>query len=433
MLDAAVGKDFNQDWWQREKRRRQNRVLLFLVLLLILIAFFYWQAAHGRTGGVGEFDFDTKNHIAFINQGAQGNTALYVVRADGTNLRRMTAEDDKSTKREPAWTMDGKSILFSSNRGNNQTSQIWRMGNGETKQLTYGSGQKFTPFANPDGKRAGFIVQGSVKTVYLNGNEVVQILPPPSAGSTDTDNPNELANSAEPRGPYLTASPSFDGRSIAGVQSLNPEDNPAPTNDFPLGEQVVRVLTPAMEKASVLDTGRETSLSWQGDLLTLATAFTEAETKDDKGKKVLISGIRLWDVSTAKPTTPKQIFTAVGFTVEPKNVSLSPDGKRIAFEIWRLKGEGNRELRGIVVMDTAIPGGVQTPAQADKIPITLPVIDGGRPQMPRWSPDGSRLLYEVVKGDTSDLWIVNADGTNPLNLTKNLPGLKSQAAWAPSK
>jgi len=62
----------------------------------------------------------------------------------------------------------------------------------------------------------------------------------------------------------------------------------------------------------------------------------------------------------------------------------------------------------------------------------LPIIDGGKPQMPRWSPDGSRLLYEVAKSNgTRDLWVVNADGTNPLNLTKSLEGNKSQAVWAP--
>lgn len=445
MAQAATEKDFNQDWWQREKRRRQNRVLIFLILLLALIGYFYWLSNYGRIGQVAAIDFDTKNHIAFINQDTQGKTQLYVVRADGTNLRRMTAEDDKSDKREPFWTRDAKSILYSSNRSDgrndNRTSQIWIMGGDEIKQLTYGSGQKFAPFVNPDGKQTGFIVQGSVKTVYLNGKLVKQLLPLPTAGSINSDNPNELANSAEPKGPYLVANFAVDGVSVAAVQSISEEDNPMVNGEPVFGEQVIRVSTPDMERAAILCTGRETSFSWQSDVLKLAASFTGLERKDANGKKVLKSGVYLWDVSASKPRKPKQefilkdpmpIFVALGYTLEPKNVSLAPDGKSVAFEVWRLKSEGNRELRGIIIMNTSIPGGVDTAEKADKVPITLPVIADGKPQMPRWSPDGSRLLYEVAKSNgTRDLWIVNADGTNPLNLTKNLQGDKSQAVWAP--
>jgi|GEM_PF-1560533 len=441
MGQATAKTDFNQDWWEREKRRRQNRVLIFLVLLLMLIGYFYYVSKLGVTGVVASFDFDTKNHIAFINQDKENNTSLYVVRADGTNLRRMTAEDDKSDKSEPVWTRDAKKILYSSSRGDGRTRQIWIMGGGEITQLTYGSGQKFAPFVSFDGKSAAFIVQGSVKTVYLNGKDVKQLLPPPSAGSTNTDNPNELANTAEPKGPFLVAQFATDGRSVAGVQSLSVEDTLTINGELAFGEQVIRVLTPEMERAVILSTGRETSFSWQGDALKLATSFTEFEQKGTDGKKSLISGVYIWDVSASKSKDPKQsfipkdpmpLFLAFGFTLEPKNVALSPDGKRLAFEVWRLKSEGNRELRGIIVMDTSIPGGVQTAEQADKVPITLPIIDGGKPQMPRWSPDGSRLLYEVAKSSgTRDLWVVNADGTNPLNLTKSLEGNKSQAVWAP--
>jgi hypothetical protein len=448
--------DFNQDWWQREKQKRQKRVLLFLILLLVLIGYFYWQSHQGITGQVATFDFDTSNHIAFIQQDANQNSHLYVVRIDGTNLRRMTAEDDRSTKREPVWTADGKNILYASNRNDSRTYQIWRMGGGDIKQATLRTGQKSMPFISPRGNKFGFITQGAVKWAYLNGNEPLQILPPPRAGSTDTDNPNEIANSVEPRGPFLYAQFGSDGVSVAGVQTLNPEDNPAPLGDWSevtaandakkpggqsdantlgeanLGEQIIRVLTAEMEKAATLDSGREVSLSWQGDALKLATSFTELVTKDPNGKKAMISGVRLWDLSGKEPKEPKYVFIGFGYTLEPKNVSLSPDGKRIAFEMWRLKSEGNRELRGIAIMDTDKTYGVQTVDQAEGAIFQLPAANGAKPQMPRWSPDGSRLLYEVVNPNgLRDLWIVNADGTNPINLTKDLEGDKSQAVWCP--
>lgn len=39
---------------------------------------------------------------------------------------------------------------------------------------------------------------------------------------------------------------------------------------------------------------------------------------------------------------------------------------------------------------------------------------------PSWSPDGSMIAYEAVREDGSDIWIMNADGSNPINLTENM-------------
>lgn len=423
--------EFNQDWWQREKQKRQKRVLLFLVLLLILIAYFYWISHQGRIGKVGVFDFDTTSHIAFIHQDAQQNTSLYVVRWDGSGLQRVSAEDDKSTKREPAWTMDGKSILYSSNKADGRTSQIWISGGGDVKQLTYGSGNKFVPFVNPQGKRAGFIVQGAVKTVYLNGNEVIQVLPPPVAGSEMSDDPGAIAANADLRGPYLTAQYASDGITLGGVQSISPEENPMTKEGTSLGDQAVRVLPSKVNRALLLDSGHEVSMSWQKDALKLATAYSELDAVDPKGKKTFISGVKIHEIVGDKSKS-QDVFITLGFTLEPKNVSLSPDGKKVAFEVWRVKDEGNRELRGIVVMPTDRTFGARTPAEADAATVNLPVIDGAKPQMPRWSPDGAHLLYEVTKlNGQRDLFVVSADLTNPINVTQSLGGDNAQAAWCP--
>ena len=39
-----------------------------------------------------------------------------------------------------------------------------------------------------------------------------------------------------------------------------------------------------------------------------------------------------------------------GWVSTPRNLAWSPDGKNLAFEAWYLKGEKERELKGIVVM-----------------------------------------------------------------------------------
>jgi Tol biopolymer transport system component len=59
-------------------------------------------------------------------------------------------------------------------------------------------------------------------------------------------------------------------------------------------------------------------------------------------------------------------------------------------------------------------------------------VDGGNPQAPAWSPDGSRIAFHVVYGGALDaeLFVMNADGTNVVQLTDNAPD-DSDAAWSP--
>src|SRR5580658_6744444 len=128
------------DWWQRETQRRLVRWLLFFVFVLTLIGYFYYLSANGLTGIVSGINFDTKNYIAFVRDDGKGHTDLYSVRMDGTGERRLTAASDASTKAQPAWTLDGKSLLYASNMDNNHVTQIYLLGAGQPTQLTYGTG-----------------------------------------------------------------------------------------------------------------------------------------------------------------------------------------------------------------------------------------------------------------------------------------------------
>src|SRR5580698_6344597 len=117
-----ISKESNRqlpNWWERENQRRLIRVLLFLVFVISLIAYFYYLSANGLTGIVSGINFDTKNYIAFVRDDGAGHTDLYAVRMDGTGERRLTAASDNSTKSQPAWTLDGKSIIYAANLADN--------------------------------------------------------------------------------------------------------------------------------------------------------------------------------------------------------------------------------------------------------------------------------------------------------------------------
>src|SRR5437660_508193 len=86
------------DWWKRENQRRQLWVLIFLGVVLMLIAYYYWVSISGRTGVTGGVVFDTADHIVFVRRttGKDPTVAIYAIRADGTDLRRLTDANDHS-------------------------------------------------------------------------------------------------------------------------------------------------------------------------------------------------------------------------------------------------------------------------------------------------------------------------------------------------
>ena len=419
------------DWWQREKQRRQMVLLIFLVLLMALIGYYYVVSAHGRIGSVRGIDFDSNNYIAFVHQEKDGNVSLYAVRADGSDTRRLTAPDDASNKQDPAWTLNGKNLLYSTNKNDKQVMQIYIMGGGEAKQLTYGAGNKFAPIASPDGKSIAFVTQGAIKTVLLNGERVEQALPPPRAGNSEGS--ENAPGEVELHGPYERPFFSADGRGLASVQTLSGEENPEDVTKY--GDQVARAVFPGMDRAEVLDAGREVSLMWEASGDRLACAYAEFQNPDPKAPYKLASGIRIWKYDPAqkdpnKRLAPKPLLLAPEFSMEPRNLVWSPDGKTLAFECWRFKSEGNRESLGIVLLP-ADQNLMVTAADVDKLPFLVRASPGGRPQNPRFSPDGSRLLFEAVKSDGKrDLYLINTDGTNPTNLTATLGGDNTQGTWA---
>jgi len=99
----------------------------------------------------------------------------------------------------------------------------------------------------------------------------------------------------------------------------------------------------------------------------------------------------------------------------------SPDGKRFAFDSYR---DGNHEIY-VVNADGSNPLRLTND----------PVYDSS----PRWSPDGKKLVYfsgsePADKGDHSygnaDIWMMNADGSNKIRLTQ-VEGDDTYPFWSP--
>ena len=126
-------------------------------------------------------------------------------------------------------------------------------------------------------------------------------------------------------------------------------------------------------------------------------AVTPAEAKPPK-----------WDVERPRGLTTRKvpIDTTEGTWM---NVDVTPDGSRVAFDM----------LGDIYVMP--ISGG--TPTR---------IAEGlSYEQQPRWSPDGTRIAFVSDRGGGDNVWIMNADGSNRKQLTKEDFRLLNQPSWSP--
>lgn len=136
-----------------------------------------------------------------------------------------------------------------------------------------------------------------------------------------------------------------------------------------------------------------------------SSGAADSETADpaDEAEKT-----QKWDV--AHPGGPSEVVEFDATEGTWISVDLHPDGTRIAFD---LLGD---------IYTVPIEGG------------DAELVSGGIPWeiQPRYSPDGSRILFTSDRGGGDNLWLMNADGTNRRALTKETYRLLNNGTWHPT-
>jgi TolB protein len=85
-----------------------------------------------------------------------GDSQIYLVDADGANLRRLMATRSRDT--EPSFSPDGRHILFTSDRsGQPQIYRIAADGKGQAERMTFEGSYNASPRYSPDGKSFAFV------------------------------------------------------------------------------------------------------------------------------------------------------------------------------------------------------------------------------------------------------------------------------------
>ena len=107
---------------------------------------------------------------------------------------------------------------------------------------------------------------------------------------------------------------------------------------------------------------------------------------------------------------PLMMPVAGGFFLNP---APSPDGTKLAFVVawYVMSGSGFDQIDGDIYV-----------AERDGSAVRRLTTAAGLEDQPAWSPDGTKILYRarrVSAGNSigSDIWVINADGVGPANLT----------------
>jgi TolB protein len=99
---------------------------------------------------------------------AQDETDIYVVRPNGTGLRRLTGI--QASESQPAWSPDGRSIAYVRREPGSSVRELWLMradGSGQ-RRLTSLRASSFFPAWSPDGRKLAFAsnVAGRYYDIY---------------------------------------------------------------------------------------------------------------------------------------------------------------------------------------------------------------------------------------------------------------------------
>ena len=114
-----------------------------------------------------------------------------------------------------------------------------------------------------------------------------------------------------------------------------------------------------------------------------------------------------WDVNAAFGPTKEVRFTTTEGTW--MNLDVSPDGQTIVFD---LLGD---------LYTLPITGGTATAITSG------PAFD----LQPRFSPDGSQISFTSDRAGGDNIWVMDADGSNPRQITKETFRLLNNATWTP--
>jgi Tol biopolymer transport system component len=307
--------------------------------------------------------------IVFVSW-RDGNGEVYAMDADGSGPRNLTQHPAKDVR--PAWSPDGRRIAFVSRRDGNGEVYVMNADGSQKRNLTRDRANDDYPTWSPDGRRIAFL-RGRLHSNRVPGLGVhrwytyhLYVMNADGSGLRRlTRNPKNLAGTYR-----LVWSP--DGRTIYVGRYLVSAD----------GSGARRL--PYIPFTAV----------WSPDGRRIAFARTRGRT--GSGPCCDASPADIY-VMNADGSGTRKLTHNAGYNAEP---AWSPDGRKIAFRSTR---DGNREIYVMNANGSNQRNLTRNPAQDNR---------------PSWSPDGRRIAFVSNRDGRLEAHVMNADGSGQRSLTR---------------
>lgn len=360
----------------------------------------------------------------------------------------------------PSFSPDGTRVAFTWDEPGKRPSAVYvkLIGPSDPIRLTFGNESDFSPVWSADGRFIAFL-----RTKGPYSTEVMLI---PSLGGTPRPLANLQMNTARLVSySYWTASPPFLAWSANGkwLLGLDQSGEEKPAREAPV--RIVRISAETGEKSSfplslnadrnMLDSkmpvmSGEEGLAVSPDGRKLAFLHTVA-TSNTKVYLVELTN----DMLPAGPA--RAVYTQSSFC---KGISWQADGtglivssdRRGPFELWRIPFSDFHELSRVNLGDdrptdvviSRAGGRIAYTHSSDDPNIFRIELKGGRLQdgvkfisstrndfFPRYSPDGKRVAFESNRFGSEEIWVADADGSSPMQITSFGKAWSGSPSWSP--
>ncbi|MGB6836385.1 MAG: hypothetical protein WBF66_01615 [Dehalococcoidia bacterium] len=396
--------------------------------------------------------------LAYVSAGSVGWVAgdIWVLHSDGS--RQRLTEDGRNVT--PRWSPNGRWLLFLKDLGGPHENveiyspeyALWvaQPDTGEVRQLD--AGPVGSTVWSPVDSRIAY-TKGSP---YGEEGGASLWLASPEDGSAERllgpdFNPHDLAWSPDGRRiavaryvrpDYVNVTPPepvdirYSPDSTLWVLSWQPDGSTELQRLFSrdeLEEALFRALDEAPRPGSAYGPVGVEGLTWspQGDWLTFFASSLSGSLSAD--------GLTLF---TVRSDGAQLIYHGVMLT-STGLVDWSPQGDRLAVTLG-----GGREVsvgKRIALVEPEVPGAQVLTEDPERLtgPASTPISDRSDAH-PSWSPDGSRIAFQATKasdvtvnlhvGKVEDpkegIWVVDADGSNPRQLTADTDFLDFRPLWS---